>query len=373
MMRGPVGVTALGAGLVIMIVCAACAEAPTAGASVQGGAGAGTTASTRALRDVPWLPLPATGRYPGAPEPSAKPRPPVPVPPGTPVCQAGQLEGVELAGGAAGGHVNLPILVRNRATAACVLEGWADMTILDAGGRVLVAAVGTKNPANLSTFFVGWPKLPVLLRPATPPLPGRPGAETGYTDPSHRGQAEMNMEWFDCRAPLAAVLILGLPEGGGQLRVPFPRRASYAPSCDDPQVSRTAGGWVGRDPLSPAGFTWPPKPDSLNLLVGIHAPATVRRGSTLVYQVVLVNHDHGGYRLDPCPDYNEILGRKDVIASYQLNCHPVGMIASGERVTFEMRLAVPATMATGPTQLVWALLDGRVEVPGATAPLTVTG
>jgi hypothetical protein len=88
--------------------------------------------------------------------------------------------------------------------------------------------------------------------------------------------------------------------------------------------------------------------------------------------VTLTNRDHRSYRLDPCPDYNEFLGRKDVVASYQLNCRPVGAIAPGQRVTFQMQLAIPTATATGPNRLIWGLLDGRIATPVATAPLTIT-
>jgi hypothetical protein len=36
----------------------------------------------------------------------------------------------------------------------------------------------------------------------------------------------MNMSWYDCRQPQAAVLVLDLPAGGGRLRVPFHRKGT---------------------------------------------------------------------------------------------------------------------------------------------------
>jgi hypothetical protein len=182
----------------------------------------------------------------------------------------------------------------------------------------------------------------------------------------------MNMSWYDCRQPQAAVLVLDLPAAGGRLRVPFDRKGAYSPACDNTGAGAKPAGVVVRGPLSPAGFTWPPEPHYLDIGVDIHAPAMVRRGSTLAYQVTLTNRDHGSYRLDPCPDYNEFLEPKDVVASYQLNCQPVGAIAPGQRVTFQMQLAIPATTVTGPNKLVWGLSDGRIATPVATAPLTIT-
>jgi hypothetical protein len=351
------------AALVVVLASAACGAQPTAGPSAQPGARPTPPASSTSA--IAWLPLPAAHRYPTAPTPPATPRPPIPVPPGTPACRASQLEGASAGEEFATGNVDMPIVLRNRGAAACVLAGWADLRILDGGGRVLAAAAGR---ANRGTFFSDWPKVPVLMQPATPPLPARPGSG----QPGRRGQAVMNLSWYDCRQPQAAVLVLDLPAAGGRLQVPFDRRGAYSPACDDPEAPNKRSGWVSRGPLSPAGFPWPPAPRYLDVRVGIHLPASVRRGSTLAYQVTLTNRDHGSYRLDPCPDYNEFLGRKDVVASHQLNCQPVGAIAPGGRVTFQMQLAIPATTMTGPNRLIWGLLDGRIATPVATAPLTIT-
>jgi len=86
------------------------------------------------------------------------------VPPGTPACQASQLQSAWAGEAAATGNVNLPIVVRNRGAAACVLAGWADLRILDGRGRVLAAAAGR---ANRGTFFNDWPKVAVLMAPNT--------------------------------------------------------------------------------------------------------------------------------------------------------------------------------------------------------------
>jgi hypothetical protein len=355
-MRGALAAAAL----VVVLASAACGAQRTAGPSAQPGAGPSAPASS-----VAWLPLPAAHRYPTAPTPPATPRPPIPVPPGTPACRASQLAGASAGEEAATGNVNMPIVLRNRDASACYLAGWADLTILDGRGRVLAAAAGR---ANRGTFFNDWPKVPVLMAPNTPPLPARPGLGR----PLRHGQAVMNLAWYDCRQPRAAVLVVDLPAAGGRLRVPFDQKGAYSPACDDPSAGGKRAGWVSRGPLSPAGFTWPPAPRYLDVRVGIHVPAAVRRGSTLAYQVTLTNRDHGSYRLDPCPDYNEFLGRKDVVASYQLNCQPVGAIAPGERVTFQMRLAIPATTVTGTSRLIWGLSDGRIATPVATAPLRIT-
>jgi hypothetical protein len=350
------------AALVVALAGAACAGQRTAGPSAQPRTSPSAPASA-----IAWLPLAAAHRYPTAPTPPAIPRPPIPVPPGTPACRASQLEGASAGEAVAAGNVNMPIVLRNRGAAACVLAGWADVAILDDGGHLLAAAAGR---ANRGTFPDDWPKVAVLLAPHTPPLPAHPR----FAQPPRRGQAVMNLSWYDCRQPRAAVLLLDLPSGGGRLWVRFDRRGAYSAACDSPGAGWGAkrAGVVFRGPLGPAGFPWPPEPHYLDVRVGIRAPAMVRRGATLAYQVTLTNRDRGSYRLDPCPDYSEFLGPKRPMVSYQLNCQPVGAIAPGQGVTFQMRLAIPATTVTGPNRLVWGLSDGRIATPVATAPLTIT-
>jgi hypothetical protein len=42
-------------------------------------------------------------------------------------------------------------------------------------------------------------------------------------------------------------------------------------------------------------------------------------------------------------------------------------------VSFEIHLDVPASVALGPNKLEWALVDGRVAMPHADAPILVVG
>jgi len=104
----------------------------------------------------------------------------------------------------------------------------------------------------------------------------------------------------------------------------------------------------------------------------ISGPPAVRRGSTLVYYVTLKNTSQMSYLLDPCPDYNEFLGAKQVWASFQLNCRPVRKISPGANAVFEMHLVIPSTFPIGASELTWALLDGRLTIPVAHASISVT-
>lgn len=311
---------------------------------------------------VPWAALPPGGIVGGA-TPPAVASPPIPVPPGTPACRSTQLDGVFLGSSAAGGNTNFLVGLRNRGSTACVLSGYATVAVLSSSGAVLAPSGG---PEGHGTMFDDWPVVQVLMVPGTPayptaaPLPLQPS----------RGQAVMNMAWYDCSQPAAHTLRLDLPNGGGRLVVPFDVRAAMSPACVSAQYPlRTLA--VGT--LSPATFTWPPAPQTIQVRVRVSAPATVRRGSTLVYDVTVADDDSVPLLLQPCPSYVEYLGTKQAVGSYLLNCAPVQSIPAGGQVTFEMHLDVPGSMPLGPTLLAWTIEDERVAEPSDTASITVVG
>jgi hypothetical protein len=329
-------------GFVSIVACGPESEGPTSSGS------------------VPWLPLPASNVYPAAPSPGLAP--PIAIPAGTPACKAAQLEGSLLGMSAATGHTNTPVAIRNRGSAACYLSGYADLIILDALGHEVVVATGA---ATGETFFSDGPAVKVLMQPGTPPL----HSTAAPPRKASRGQAFMNIEWYDCRGTRAASLTLDLPHASGNLTVAFDVAAPSSPVCDSSGMSAIG---LRRGPLSPAGYTWPPEPKLLKVDIAISVPATAKRGSTLVFTVTVKNADNVDYRLDPCPDYVEILGAKLAVASYQLNCKPVRHIPADASVKFEMRLDVPASLSAGPSELTWALSDGRLGTPLAHTPIEIT-
>ena len=255
--------------------------------------------------------------------------------------------------------MNTPILVRNTGSAACWLEGYADLRVLDGGGHELAVVTGAGTG---STFFDDGPAVQVLMPPGTPPMPAP------HVQPI-RGHAFMNIEWYDCRGTHAASLSLDLPNGGGNLKVPFDTQAPYSGVCDSGTMSPVG---LSRGPFSPAGYTWPPAPVYRTVEIAISAPATAKRGATLVYFVTVNNTDQVDYRLDPCPNYGELLAGKQALASYELNCPPVRHIPAGASVKFEMRLDLPSSLAVGPNELSWALYDGRLAAPFARTPIEIT-
>lgn len=311
---------------------------------------------------VPWLPLPAAHQFVGAP--LSSPVPPMPVPAGTPACQASQLEGVSAGEGAATGNVDMPLLFRNKSGSECYVEGFAVITVLDAHRNVLAVA---SDERSKGTFFADGPAIPVLARHGTAALP--PAAQGWGLSRGVPGQVFTNFSWYDCREPRAAQLIVGLPGGGGSFTMPFDLSADASPACGG-----TGGDFraVSRGPFSPAGVETAPALQYIAVHVTISAPASVHRGQLLTYVVSIQNTSPRDYVMTPCADYNEALQDKLLLATYQLNCSPVGHIGPGATVTFEMRAQVPVSVRPGPNRLTWNLVDGRLDAPAASAPIAIT-
>jgi hypothetical protein len=187
--------------------------------------------------------------------------------------------------------------------------------------------------------------------------------------------AALRLDWSSpyCATPRRGrqTLVLDLPEDGGRLRVPV-RRASF-PRCfgDETQPQR---GSV----LVSGVFDYPavatPLDSPLNALrVKVEAGRPVRAGADLTYHVVLVNPTKRAIALRPCPAYREerfsqaTAGQDDAINDGQLsrlNCRPVRSIAAGGRRRFEMRVAVPPSLASGRRLTITWGLRARGLAPG---------
>jgi len=327
-------------------------------AALIGGCGS-TSADVASHSYVPWLPLAPNHQYIDAP-----PVKPPTLPAGTPECKASQLEGESLGEGAAAGNVNMPLQLRNRSGSACYVHGYPDVTVLDASGRVLARGLGADGRG---TFFGDGPDVPVLLPPGTPNLPA-PRLPIDSTN--LKGQAFMNFSWYDCPPlPQADHLALDLPDGEGRLVIPFALQAYYSAACGNGQPQGPA---VFRGPFSATGVPWPPTADTIPVATSISAPHSVSRGATLIYFVTIRNDGSRNYELQPCPDYFEFLTGIKNGPSYQLNCSPVGLIAPGRSVKFEMRMPIPSGQPAGSSYINWGLQDGRIDPAAAQAPILIT-
>lgn len=87
----------------------------------------------------------------------------------------------------------------------------------------------------------------------------------------------------------------------------------------------------------------------LSAVPAVHAPATVRAGSILRYQLTLTNPTDTTIALRPCPSYIEEFGNlgdgRDPYrstATYRLNCPATPTIASHATITFQMQIPIPA-------------------------------
>jgi hypothetical protein len=109
-------------------------------------------------------------------------------------------------------------------------------------------------------------------------------------------------------------------------------------------------------PVSPA-----PSP----LTATITAPSAARAGMTLSYQITLSNPTGKPFALSPCPSYAEYLGGVgggNVTQYFYLNCAAALSIPANGSVTFQMELAVPASMQP----MAGAKLDWQIQ--GGTGP-----
>lgn len=314
---------------------------------------------------VPWAALPASGRSIRL-APDLSPSPPVPVPQGTPACRADQLDGGGYEGGGLTGGVVIKVVhLRNRTSAPCTLHGFPELVVLDARGATLAKAIALGEPSMVPSA----PSVAFLLLPGAPPLPRSGGPAAGWTTP---GEALLDFDWIDCRQPRASTLELYLPDGGGRLLVDFPLVASKSAGCYG-EPPEPAGPALGGGPFVPSGVEWPPPPKYLSVDATLTLPTLAQRGTTLVYYVTLSNNGAVDYTLDECPDYNEFVGAKAAVAAYQLNCAAAHDIPPGGSRTFQMQLALPASVPLGATTLVWALGDGRIAQSVVSAAITVTG
>ncbi len=310
---------------------------------------------------VGWRELPATNVIPSGPTPT--PAPPIPIPAGAKACVAGQLEAKLFAQQGAAGHTDSQVDLRNRSGNPCYLEGFPDITILDAAGKVLAQAAGA---GQRQTFFGDPPVVPILMETGTPALVSASGP---ITDRAPKGQAEVHIEWYDCRWPKPARMAIDLPDGGSRLTIDYAVTAPISPGCGNAGAPTM---FLARGPFTPTGIVWPPQPNFLALAVTLTAPATAKRGSTVTYFVRVANTSDMNYMLDPCPDYVVYLGETKPLARYQLNCAPVGHIAPGSSVIFDMRLTVPLNMVSGSYQFMWGIFDGRISSELAKAKIEVT-
>jgi len=266
---------------------------------------------------IPWVDVPSIPQSLAASTQAAR------------ACGAADLEIVAGMAGAFHGQATQELALRNRAADACFLPGAPQALLPNAGarGQVTSAAFATRRvdlaPGESATMLIGTPV----------------GCAAG-------------------QPVVASSLRLTLPNGE-QVTVGGTRIDT---ECGSPAV-------IAFEPVDPAPAEPAAGPVS-TLDVSLSAPRTVARGAVLSYRVTLANQSSTPVALSPCPSYTEVLGTGGAAAVQRtllLNCGAAGSIAGGASLTFEMKLAVPASTPAGTTKVSW-----KLEVPGGPVVGAVT-
>jgi hypothetical protein len=303
---------------------------------------------------IPWTPL-----TPNLTPPSPA-QGPVPLPPGTPPCQATDLTGVVIAKNGAGGHIFIGMRVAGVSGGACFLDGTPAIGLVDSSGsaiafRQLPPFGATPQPGS------------ALIEPGPVPTPGL-GLKVG--------QADLTIDWVTqpeacppgTQPVVPAKALIAIPAGGILTIAIPPEPAAYL--CSGLGVGSFEGPYVPIQPSPP-----PPLPG-----ISMQVPSTGRVGVGLPYLVTLTNdHAQALDLIALCPTYEEELFADLVKGSpplggkhiYSLNCGPAGVLNPGSSVTFQMVFLVPVDAAPGKYTLVFMLGYWNAMTSFSQAPVTL--
>jgi hypothetical protein len=164
-----------------------------------------------------------------------------------------------------------------------------------------------------------------------------------------------------CSAQPALPLQLNLMIGSTRLPV-VTRSEIPVPGCNSAPETPPFFGYGG--PLTIPG---PPQPEpdlcdvDEPLSVMVSPLPTVHPGETMTYTITLTNRSAHEKPINPaasCPNYTQRLSlpesARPIDRQFALNWTR-GMLAAGERATFEMRLQIPADATAGTAGIVWQL------------------
>jgi hypothetical protein len=266
----------------------------------------------------------------------------VPVPPGTPICAASNLEGAFTGRNGAGGHVLISFAFTVRGTQACKVDGTPAVALLDSAGRDL----GFKDRVLFASDELSGP---ALVEPGPVPAEGE-GLKFG--------QAGLTIDWVsqpeacppgEPASNISAVRIQIANVGAFTYRLP---QVPVAYACQGVGV-----GALAEPPVEVQGPPEPPVPDP-----AIIAPTKVKAGAQLQYVVTLTNPTKLPIDLRlHCPNYEEELFADIVHGSpplggkhfYALNCKAAAELQPGKPRSFAMVLQVPADATPGNYTLIF--------------------
>jgi hypothetical protein len=283
--------------------------------------------------DVAWADLPAPPPY------DPNPLPTTPPPVGAPACTARQLVGRSLGYPGISQDDGDVVSLRNISGRTCLLTGAVHAVLYGHGAPDLtVSSHGSQHMPETASFDMP------------------PGQSTEV--------------WFfatgDCGSG-PPTGIKAIPITSARIRIPgdgdvLVSSLRMPRECGTPTVEA----FQQALPLK----TYPPSPLQ-GAKAFIEAPATVRAGEAINYVVTLANLTRQPITMTPCPGFEQWLNvgtpGKDV---YGLNCAGHRLLAAGQRLRFQMRLAIPADAPSGPAQLRWSPAGAY---PFAHAAVTVVG
>lgn len=288
---------------------------------------------------IPWI-----NAAPTMPTPT--PRPVVPA--GTRPCAMADLRvAYEGAGGLGGGQLAATIGFVNTSAAACVLQGFPNLVLLDHGGNVI--------KTTPSGYLITDRNDPVLM--AT-----RGQSRQAYVAFAWPG-IDLPSGGLPCpSASTATAIRLTLPSGGGTGTV----QANQPADRPMPASITPCHGLLAVGAFQAVEPSVQPTPTPHPFTYHVVLPASVRAGGNLNYTVTFTNTTVAPVAFsDPCPSYREDLylghtGDGPPLGKhiYALNCQPVKIIASGTSVTFAMVLDVPASATIGEYILLWEPDEG---------------
>lgn len=317
----------------------------------------GTIGPVQTPSVVPWTDATPSSESPEVTTPEA--------PAGTRACTSDDVAARYSGANGAAGTLGHWLTFANSGSSLCALQGVPAIRLLDASGRAL------PFQQSAGSFFGDNGNERVALQPGVR-LPAH------EDDPAQPGNATVVFEWQDCTLDQKSIATIevGLPSGGGTIRIAAPAGglggSGYA-ACDS-NPTPAGPGTINVSHFRSVPPPPPPEVDYSKLALSVRAPAAVRPGERVRYEITLTNEADTDFVFEPCPAYFEIIGGAGVkvVRRYLLNCAAAGAIPAGRAVTFEMYLQIPDDAKPGTGVLSWDFEGGTgVRPPATPARITI--
>lgn len=286
------------------------------GASHQAEPGVTTSTSAAKGGAVAWLDQPV--RSSALPSLLPKPLPPVLPQTGAPECLSPNLSVVGYSALGIMQDDGIVVEFRNVGRTTCILKATPRVEAT-APGQVTLVATTDPLPSYGEIANIA-PRGTVMLQ-VHDSVACTAGAEEGL--------------------PTYSTVVVDIPGGGSKaitgLHLVFPCGMQNSPF------------WSSTPPP-----TYPANP-LVDLVPQLRLPTAVKAGTTLVYEVELINHGDRPVPLSPCPVYLEYSSIPRSKFVYRLNCSTVHDIPAHGQVIYQMEMGIPPSALPGSTELWWTL------------------